>query len=159
MCAAYIFGAYGTRRQKYVRICVREREKAENGMNKWTTECDSCWLHQPILSSFAFATICILFRCDCLRCDIRVKRRRQETANKQQPKPQGGSFWCAVCVRRFFFFCCFPLFQIFWYEFESVVLLCHILMCFHKFSSFQNTEVTSFIRLHRETSQRLPFNH
>lgn len=134
MCAAYIFGAYGTRRQKYVRICVREREKAENGMNKWTTECDSCWLHQPILSSFAFATICILFRCDCLRCDIRVKRRRQETANKQQPKPQGGSFECICFIfLSFFGFASFlflsPLLQIiwiFWYECKFQIELNHI---------------------------------
>ena len=83
-----------------------------------------------------------------------TRNRKQTTGKATRRKFLVCCLCLCVCA-----FCCFPLFQIFWYEFESVVILCHILICFDKFSWFQNSEVTSFILLRRETSLRLHFNH
>lgn len=83
-----------------------------------------------------------------------TRNRKQTTAKATRRK----FLVCCLCVC-VCFFCCSPLFQILWYELESVVFLCLILICFHKFSWFQNSEVTSFILLHRGISLRHHFNH
>lgn len=103
------------------KVCVHP-----NGIRKsLSTECDSCWLHQPILSSFALQFVSYFV----IVCFDMVKRNRKQTTAKSHKEEVFGvrfyvSFYVCVCVF-------VPFYSKSW-DLIRTVSFHSKLICFHK---------------------------
>lgn len=97
----------------------------ENGItNEWRNA-----IHVDCTSLYCRSVLLLPMPCILFRLWYWVKRRRRETANKQQPKPQEGSFGVYV-----FSFISNLLIRI-------RICLSSIMICFHKFFRAPNSKV------------------